>query len=327
MIFKTPAFWYRHAPAPAPLAEYACTPLAWLYGLGHTLNQSFKTPYASSIPVICIGNAVAGGGGKTPAALAVMKLIQNWKLFKNPGFLSRGYGGTLHGPALVKGDMQAAETGDEPLLLARAAPTVISRDRVEGSKFCAAQGFDAIVLDDGMQNRSLRKDITLMVIDGAAGFGNGKTIPAGPLREPLDSAFAKADAFILIGKDERGVLPRLPPGKPLFTAHIKPLLPDEPHISGPFLAFAGLGRPEKFYRMLIALGADIKAWRPFPDHYAYTQDDLAALALEAENLGAALLTTEKDFMRLRHFPAALRVNTIGIEMVFDDETAVLGFLK
>ncbi|HRQ61934.1 MAG TPA: tetraacyldisaccharide 4'-kinase, partial [Alphaproteobacteria bacterium] len=261
MVLKTPTFWYRHTSAPAPLAEYALAPLAWLYGLGHNLNQSLKTPYKSAIPVICIGNAVAGGGGKTPAALAVMALIKNQKLFKNPCFLSRGYGGTLPGPALVNDDMNAAQTGDEPLLLARAAPTVIARDRVEGAKFCAAQGFDAIVLD-GMQNPSLHKDITLMVIDGTAGFGNGKTIPAGPLREPLDSAFARADAFILIGKDERGTVPALPPGKPLFTAHIKPMLPDEPTISSPFLAFAGLGRPEKFYRMLVALGANIKAWRP-----------------------------------------------------------------
>ncbi|MCD8566613.1 MAG: tetraacyldisaccharide 4'-kinase [Alphaproteobacteria bacterium] len=326
MTFKTPAFWYRKPESPAPLTERLLAPLARLYALGHRFNQSLKPkPYKATIPVLCVGNAVAGGSGKTPAALALMELIKEHNLAQTPYFLSRGYGGRLKGPAIVDPLMKAEECGDEPLLLARAAPVVIAAKRPAGARFAHQHGAGLILMDDGLQNVSLSKDISFLVIDGAAGFGNEKLLPAGPLREPLHEAFTKADAFILIGKDARNVTSFLPPQKPLFHAHIEALLPPEIDPAQPVIAFAGLGRPEKFYRTLEKLGLSLAGWHPFPDHHLYTKTECAMLARESLKQNAPLVTTEKDAMRLKE--SGMPLHTIPIHLRFEDPARVLDFLK
>lgn len=323
MSLKTPAFWYRKDSSPAPLSERLLAPLSCLYALGRKVDLALKPkPYKAAIPVLCVGNAVAGGSGKTPAALALMALIRENGLAQSPYFLSRGYGGRIKGPAVVDPLMSAAECGDEPLLLANAAPTVIAAHRPAGARFCGERGADLALMDDGLQNPALHKDIGFLVIDGAAGFGNGKLLPAGPLREALPEALARADAVILIGKDARNATALLPRGKPLFHAHIKPALPE---IKQPVIAFAGLGRPEKFYQMLTSLGVDVAGWHPFPDHHAYTPRDIALLKDEAARKGALLLTTEKDAMRLRGEDIALQ--TVPISLHFENPQAVLDFLR
>lgn len=326
MSLKTPSFWYRKHSAAAPLLELALSPFAGLYALGHRLNQSLKpASFKSDIPVLCVGNAVAGGSGKTPSALALMALIKEEVLAKTPYFLSRGYGGALKGPLAVDLRMSAAECGDEPLLLAREAPTVIAANRPAGAKFSQSQGADLILMDDGLQNVSLKKDLSFLVIDGAAGFGNGKLLPAGPLRSPLAETFTRSDAVILIGKDARNVTSLLPPEKPLFHASIQPIVPKSLDLKKPVIAFAGLGRPEKFYQMLSGLGADIKGWQAYPDHHDYSARDIAALEAEASEKDAQLLTTEKDAMRLKD--KGLNIQTIPIRLHFDDKEALVDFLK
>lgn len=328
MTLKTPAFWYRKNGSPAPLAERMLAPVSCLYALGRRAHLKFRpAPYKAEIPVLCVGNAVAGGSGKTPAALALMDVIRKAGLARNPYFLSRGYGGRVKGPAIVDPLMSAGECGDEPLLLAASSPVVIAASRPEGARFCAEHGADLALMDDGLQNPALHKDLGFLVIDGAAGFGNGRLLPAGPLRERLEEAFDRADAFILIGKDSRNVTALLPPGKPLFHAHIKPSLsPALTNVKKPVIAFAGIGRPEKFYQMLTALGVDVAGWHPFPDHYRYTAHDLERLKAEAQAGDAALLTTEKDAVRLRGMGIEADILTVPIRLEFENPQAVLDFL-
>lgn len=325
MIFKTPAFWYRKPESPPPAAERLLHPLSCLYALGRSIDQRLKPAIRKAdIPVLCVGNAVAGGSGKTPAALALMKIIRQSDLARAPYFLTRGYGGRIKGPTLVDPLMDAGECGDEPLLLAQAAPTVISANRPAGAQLAHQHGADMILMDDGLQNLSLEKDIAFLVIDGAAGFGNKKLIPAGPLRENLDSAFTKAHAFILIGKDSRNVTSLLSQEKPLFHAHIEASLPPGLAPGKPVIAFAGLGRPEKFYHTLQNLGLSVAAWLPFPDHHPYTKAEREDLARTAKAQEAQLVTTEKDAMRLRG--SGLPLFTIPIRLRFEDERQVLDFL-
>ncbi|MCD8525679.1 MAG: tetraacyldisaccharide 4'-kinase [Alphaproteobacteria bacterium] len=284
MIFKTPSFWYRKPDSATPLTELLTTPLCYLYALGRMVHHSIKRKTSQArMPILCVGNAVAGGGGKTPTALALMDLIREGELARTPYFLSRGYGGRVKGPVIVDPLMDATECGDEPLLLAQKAPTVVSAGRAAGARFCFDHGGDLMIMDDGLQNNSLKKDLSFLVIDGATGFGNQKLLPAGPLREPLNSAFDKADAFILIGADTRQITASLPADKPVFKAQIKPDLPDDLDITRPLIAFAGLARPEKFQKMLTGMNANIVGWHEFPDHYTYKGKDTRAFAQEARD--------------------------------------------
>lgn len=326
MTLKTPGFWYRKHGTSAPVLERTLTPLSWLYGMGHRINKNLQSSAKAQIPVICIGNAVAGGSGKTPTALALMELVLAHNIFKTPYFLSRGYGGTLKGPTLVDHGMKAHECGDEPLLLSKAGKTVVARNRVEGAAFCVRSGGDAILLDDGLQNASLYKDLSFLVIDGAAGFGNGRLIPAGPLRETLDMSFANTDAFVLISQDSRYIKDILPRDKPLFQAHIKPMIPDDLDLARPVVGFAGLGRPEKFYHMLQGLGATIAGWNPFPDHHPYSEGEIEKLALEAKLKNAQLVTTEKDAVRIGPH-TGIKIFTLPITLEFENTPSVVEFLS
>ncbi len=314
MPFKTPEFWYQ----PAGLRAYALLPFAWLYQIGHVINQGLKSsPYKSSIPVICIGNAVAGGSGKTPAALSFMKTIQESGLYKNPYFLTRGYGGESNSTSLVDAQKHnAAQVGDEALLLAKHAPTIVATNRADGAKLAERADADLIIMDDGLQNNSLVKDITFLVIDRAVDFGNGKTIPAGPLREPLSRVLPKIGAVICIGRP-------LQSDKTVFEADITPI---ENNLTGKYIAFAGLGRPKKLLKTLQDMKANIVGWHEFADHHLYTQFEIDALLKEANAQDAQLITTEKDHVRL---PKAVKdkIKTLPIALNFKDENSLVTFLK
>ena len=316
MPFKTPKFWY----APMGLKAYALTPLAWLYQIGHRLNQAFKpAPYKANIPVICIGNAVAGGSGKTPTAIAVMALIKENNVVQNPVFVTRGYGGTNQDAYEV--DVQnydVTASGDEAYLLAQHATTIIAKNRADGAKLAESLGADLIIMDDGLLNNSLHKDITFLVIDRAVDFGNSKTIPAGPLREPLSRILPKSDAVICIGA-------ALHSDKPVFEATI---ISEAKTIdtTQKYIAFAGLGRPEKFKHTLEDLGADILGWHEFADHHAYSADEINDLQKEANTKNATLITTEKDHIRL---PTSLKsqVQTLAITLEIKGKKSLTDFLN
>ncbi len=305
MKFKTPSFWYNKNKR---LCKYALTPFSWLYGLGHMAHQkSAAKPYNCGVPVICAGNVVAGGSGKTPTAIAFLELIKVHNLAEAPFFLTRGYG------------------GDEDKILSQHALTIISADRAEGAREAVERGADLIIMDDGFQNPHLHKDINLIVTDGAMGFGNERLIPAGPLRQPLDKALNKADGFVVIGTDKRDIHGSLPKDKPAFIASFEPL--EKLKFDGPYVAFAGLGYPEKFFNFLREdLGANVIESAPFPDHYAYRADDIRVLGALAKKHNAKLITTEKDAMRL---PAVdgVDIEVLPVKLKWKNEKSIVEFLS
>ena len=314
MPAKTPKFWYKDAGLYAALLS----PLAGLYQIGHRISQRFQPkPYKSHIPVICIGNAVAGGSGKTPTAIALMRLITANELYQNPVFVTRGYGGTKKEAYEVDVDSyKVSESGDEAYLLAQNAPTIIAKNRADGAKLAEKMKADLIIMDDGLLNNSLHKNISIMVIDRMVDFGNGKTIPAGPLREPLTQCLPKIDAIISIGAP-------LKYEKPVFEAKITA---KEQDLKGSYIAFAGLGRPEKFLQTLEDLKLDLVGWREFADHHPYTLDEIKDLLKEADDKDAELITTEKDHIRL---PKTLqkKVKTLPIKLELAAPNTLVDFLK
>lgn len=311
---RAPEFWYARRDAACPDAAWPNAlwpallgPAAALYAAAGILRQAVTVERPAPVPVVCIGNLVAGGAGKTPVALAVAELAR--AAGAAPVFLTRGYGGRLRGPVRVDAAMHtAADVGDEPLLLAAAAPTWVSPDRVAGAVAAAADG-DVIIMDDGYQNPRLKKDLSLLVIDGASGFGNGHVMPAGPLREPVAHGVVRADAVVMIGDDTYDTAARLAT-LPVLQARLVPV--DADAVTGRrFVAFAGIGRPAKFFATLTATGADVVATRAFPDHHPYTDTDLVALRETARSVDAALITTAKDAVRL---PAASHDDVVVLEV-------------
>jgi tetraacyldisaccharide 4'-kinase len=291
-VFRPPAFWQTGG-LPARLLM----PLACLYAQAARWRWRRETPQDCGVPVICVGNLTAGGQGKTPVVLSLAELL--YGLGRMPAVLSRGYGGRLQGPMRVDPARHtAADVGDEPLLLARHLPAYICPDRRLSAAVAQAHGADVLLMDDGFQNPGLQKTLSLIVVDGATGFGNGRVMPAGPLREPLEDGFARADAVVLLGEDRTGLVGRLPHRLPLLRAEaVAGPLPQAAQ-GRPLLAFAGIGRPQKFYESLAVLGAAPVETADFPDHHAYGAADLDRLRARAAALGAVLITTAKDAVRL-----------------------------
>jgi tetraacyldisaccharide 4'-kinase len=280
------------------LTKAALTPLSWLYGAITPLRFALARPYHAAIPVICIGNFTAGGAGKTPTAITVAEMLQDMEVY--PTFLSRGYGGARTGPHLVNPDRDhAGGVGDEPLLLARHAPTVVSRNRKLGAATIERHEADAIIMDDGFQNPQLAKDFSLIVIDAAVGVGNGVVIPAGPLRAPLGFQARRADALLLIGEGEAGEALSQRLDLPVLRGALTADADTRWLEAGPVIAYSGIGRPAKFFDTLERLGAQIAARYAFPDHHDYTPEDAAKLLNHAQQAKARLVTTQKDWVRMR----------------------------
>jgi tetraacyldisaccharide 4'-kinase len=295
MRLDAPFWWYRRK---GVLAS-ALAPLGRLYGRAAEARFARGEPYRSRLPVICIGNFTAGGSGKTPTAIAVAKLLA--ELGAAPAFLTRGYGGTSEGPIQVKDGHGADEVGDEPLLLAAAAPTFVSADRAAGAKAIEATGASVIVMDDGFQNPNLAKDLSLIVVDGAAGIGNGLIMPAGPLRAPLEAQLARADALVVIGDGGKAaalIEAFTRAGKTVLKARMAPRQDRRWLGVLPVIGFAGIARPEKFFAALRDNGARLIDARSYPDHYRYSERQARSLLKEAKDYNAMLVTTEKDYVRL-----------------------------
>jgi tetraacyldisaccharide 4'-kinase len=313
---KTPGFWYQ----PKGLAANVLSPFGLLYRMSGSVRRMLAMPYRAQVPVICVGNIVAGGSGKTPTALALAEMLKQQKY--NPVFVTCGYGGVESGPLRIDPTTHTAtEVGDEALLLARAAPAWIGRDRTAAIRQAEKEATH-IILDDGLQNPNVLPDLSLLVIDGETGLGNGCLIPAGPLRETLNEALKRVQAVVIIGKTNDAVfhMPHNSRAK-VIAARIEPDLSAAFPRTQPFFAFAGIGRPEKFYQTCRATGMMLAGTQDFADHHVFTGGELDRLAQQADGLGAQLLTTDKDAVRLpTEFRA--RVMTLPVRLIFDEPGAI-----
>ncbi|MDA0652265.1 MAG: tetraacyldisaccharide 4'-kinase [Proteobacteria bacterium] len=294
-------------------------PLAIVWNAVTRIRMGLGTAWRAPVPVVCVGNLVVGGAGKTPLAIALARhLIATGH---TPHFLSRGYGGRERGPVQV--DLQhhdANAVGDEPLLLAAVAPTWVARNRPAGARMACAAGADVIVMDDGFQNPTLAKDISVLAIDGGYGFGNHRVMPAGPLRERLSSGLWRADAAVVIGTDATGALNGIRHYCAVHKAHFTPY-PDDAIAGKRVFAFAGIGRPEKFYATLRQIGCTLAATKDFPDHHFYTAGQIMTLCEDAAALDAIPVTTEKDYVRLSDDAKAM-IHVLRVELEWADMSSL-----
>lgn len=330
MRLDEPRWWY--AP-PGDLRARLLTPVAHLYGWIAERRYRRAVPYRARPAVVCIGNFTAGGTGKTPLSLLIAEAAGARGL--EPAFLTRGFGGRAAGPLRVEpGKTGAGLVGDEPLLLARVAPTVVARDRTAGIRAIeeTLPATRLVIMDDGLQNGSLAKDLTIAVVDGMRGIGNGEVIPAGPLRAPIGFQLDLVDAIVVNGPPGQeeapgSVLNRLRRQfqGPVLAATVAAAA-DTSWLGGtPVVAFAGIGHPERFFATLRDLGATVVAQHAFPDHHTYSATDSRRLVAEAARKQAILVTTEKDLVRLdatdtdvRTLAAATRALPIRLDFVERD---------
>lgn len=297
MPLPSPAFWNISG-----IAAKTLLPMAALYQLGYRLRRCLTKPAIIRPKLLCIGNLIAGGAGKTPVALAVGEYVKARGI--NACFLSKGYGGSIPISTLVDSKKHsAAEVGDEPLLLARVLPTLVAKNRVDGARYAEKCGFDLIILDDGFQNPTLRPDLSLVVADATYGFGNGHTLPSGPLREPVAYGLSRADALIVLHRGHAA--------ESSFTEYSLPIIHGDLRTACPpdatkqkLIAFSGIARPQQFFDALEQqCSAELVAYHAFADHHPFSIAELKQLRQEAQKLDAKLITTAKDAVRL---PQAMR---------------------
>ena len=319
---RAPYFWYK----PTSFWAKILRPFGRLYGASVAYRFRHAKPYQANIPVICVGNLSVGGTGKTPVCLALGQILTEMKVPFY--FLNHGYKSKKHSVNVNLEQTSALDVGDEALLLAELAPTVVDSHRARGAQLIQRHKAKAIIMDDGFQNPSLIKTLSFLVVDGKTGFGNGLMIPAGPLREPVKEGLKRADGVILVGRDETGAtetIRTLAPEMPILTGQFVPNKDTIKKLQGQQVtAFAGIGRPSKFFDMLTGYGIPVARKTSFPDHYFYTRFDVEQLLSDAGNL--PLLTTKKDFVKI---PPDLRSRLTVIEgdFVFDDPTQVEALIE
>ena len=315
---RTPDAWSRKGAVSTMLL-----PVSSLYGLGTALRTGRAPRYTPPVPALCVGNLTAGGAGKTPVVLSLAQLTRDRG--RRPFAVSRGYGGRLAGPVRVDPALHTArEVGDEPLLLAGTLPTVVARDRAAGARAAVDAGADILLLDDGHQNPAVAKALSLVVVDGGFGFGNGRIIPSGPLREPVGRGLARADAVVVLGNDSAGAIARCrreAGGLPLLEARFVPAEEAMALHGRRVVAFAGIGRPDKFFDTVKEIGADLAEAMAYPDHYPFPETEIMFICELAQERGAIPVCTEKDYMRLPP-DARLMVTPVPVTLEWRDPDAL-----
>lgn len=312
---RPPRFW-SSTTGGARLLTILLSPTGWIYGATVAWKARYAKPVRPRARVVCVGNLTVGGTGKTPITAAIAELLASdgWRVF----ILSRGYGGRTRRATVVDMEQDTAyEVGDEALILARSAPVIVAADRREGAALADNERADVIVMDDGHQNFALEKDLSLVVVDAETGFANGAVLPAGPLREPVARGLARADAVVLVGE-----------GHPNLQGFTRPVLRakiatgDLSSLAGKrVVAFAGIGRPEKFFQSVRESGAEVVNDQAFGDHHVYTASEIARLVSRARAAGAELITTEKDYVRLTPIERD-GILTLPVHAEFDDKAGL-----
>ena len=330
MKLNTPRWWYTRDARHGAVARTLLRPLSWIWAAATARRIARAVPVDPGVPIISVGNLTVGGSGKTPVTREAIRLLHEAGI--NAHGLSRGYGGSLREPTQVDLAIHtAADVGDEPLMLALGGPTWIARDRVAGTRAAAAAGAQVLVLDDAHQNPTLKKTLSLVVVDGETRgdewpFGDGSVFPSGPMREKLRHGLARADAVVILLPTDLAVadpeLVEVFGALPVFIARLQAATPPPP---GPLLGFAGIAKPWKVERSLKAAGAELIDFAPFPDHAAFREQDLRFLADRADQFGAKLITTEKDWSRL---PPEWRARVISwpVKATFEDEAGFRALL-
>ena len=318
---RTPDFW---AAGQGGALAALLAPLGCVYALGARLRLATGRPWRAPVPVICVGNLVAGGSGKTPSTIALAHALS--ARGGAPHLLTRGHGGRQAGPLRIDPSRhRAIDVGDESLLLAEAAPTWVSRDRAAGARAAVAAGAGCIVMDDGFQNPGLAKDLSLIVADGSYGFGNGRPIPAGPLRETITAGLARADAIVLVGEDRQGIALQAAErhgALPVLRARVVPDPTAAAALRGrPVIAFAGIAHPERFFTTLESIGCQVLARHAFADHHPFSAAEAARMIGAAETAGAIAVTTAKDHVRLSAHQRR-QVSVLTITLCFEDEAGL-----
>ena len=325
---REPRFWH----GPSSWKSHLLRPLAALYGAVAARRLGLEG-FDAGIPVICVGNYHVGGAGKTPTVLALARILR--ELGETPVVLSRGYGGRLRGPVMVDPARHLArDVGDEPLMMSQDVPVAVARNRIDGVALAKSRRASVILMDDGFQNPSVAKDASLIVIDSERGLGNGRVLPAGPLRAPLKPQLARTDALVVVGDGGAGAdvaSAVTSKGGQVFAARLSPDEDSVATLSGKrLLAFAGIGDPARFFRTLRGCGLAVVRERAFADHHVYSESDLDALQADARGDQLALVTTEKDFARLRGGaePPAFgsEIAVLAVTLEFADAAALRKFL-
>lgn len=324
MPIKTPHFWTELS-----WQSVILFPVSYIWRFGHYAQQKILNTKETEIPVICVGNLTVGGSGKTPVVITLCRFLSG--IGKSTSILTRGFGGKEKGPIFVSTNLhQSLDVGDEPLMMAHSLDVCVSRNRPLGANHILdKKKYDCIVMDDGLQNPTLKKDLNIAVFDGKFGIGNGFLLPAGPMRQKLEVGIQNIDLVIFNGKDETGLGQKIPPHIPIFTGELQP---DEEIVekmkNRRVYGFAGIGNPSRFFKTLNDIGADLVGEAHFADHHPYTDADLTQLYEEAMQSGAELVTTQKDWMRL---PADWRdrVLTVPVRIHFsaDDTIKIVSFLE
>ena len=292
-MLKAPKFWYNKHDTLFSILLY---PISLIFRLITKINTLAYKDMSQGIPVICIGNLVVGGAGKTPVALKVGKILKLSGY--NPHFLTRGYAGKIKNNIKVDNNHTAEEVGDESLILSTVAPTWIGPNRIKSSALAKKNNADCVIMDDGFQNPTIKKDFSIIVIDGKQGFGNRRVLPSGPLRESIQRGLKRADAIVVVGNDKFSIKKLLPISIPIFNAEFNVSKNNEIFKGKDITAFAGIAYPLKFFETLEQQGAKIKKTITFPDHYIYNENDLLKLVETANNNKSILVTTSKDFVRI-----------------------------
>ena len=324
MPIKTPHFWTELS-----WQSVILFPVSYIWRFGHYAQQKILNTKETEIPVICVGNLTVGGSGKTPVVITLCRFLSG--IGKSTSILTRGFGGKEKGPIFVSTNLhQSLDVGDEPLMMANSLDVCVSRNRPLGANHILdKKKYDCIVMDDGLQNPTLKKDLNIAVFDGKFGIGNGFLLPAGPMRQKLEVGIQNIDLVIFNGKDETGLGQKIPPHIPIFTGELQP---DEEIVekmkNRRVYGFAGIGNPSRFFKTLNNIGTDLVGEAHFADHHPYTDADLNQLYEEAMQSGAELVTTQKDWMRL---PTDWRdrVLTVPVRIHFsaDDTIKIVSFLE